>query len=119
MVRGDMNWRSGTEPASAPTNMSASSWRRASARKSALSAGVGGLTAASRAVKSYMGRAARSRARWKARIARGVAPAAIAVASRSASRKAQPMPRPVSGSRFRSTITWNGLPFEVMFTVAW
>ena len=63
MVRGDMNWRSGTEPASAPTNMSASSWRRASARKSALSAGVGGLIAASRAVKSYIGRAARSRAR--------------------------------------------------------
>jgi hypothetical protein len=36
IVRGDMNWRSGIEPASAPTNMSASSGRRASARRSRL-----------------------------------------------------------------------------------
>ena len=59
-----MNSPSGTEPASAPKNASESSWRWDRAWNSAISAGVGGLSAASRAVKSYIGRAALSRARW-------------------------------------------------------
>jgi hypothetical protein len=64
MVRGDMNSRTGTTPASMAMNRSASGWLRDSASNRAISPGLGGLSAASRAVRSYIGRAARSRARW-------------------------------------------------------
>src|SRR6185312_16130495 len=63
MVRGDMNSRTGTTPASMAMNRSASGWLRDSASNRAVSPGLGGLSAASRAVKSYIGRAERSRAR--------------------------------------------------------